>query len=203
MHAERGEHGAREEEEDDEGPPPGLVLSPAHGPIRDTGGYMGYMLAGRGRGALQKQAMGHFPRAPRAHAHLRRGARPGGAPAASPPLRRSPRLARRALPIHTSPNCPLPSFLRSWRDSRGISHTSLVLTERSASLGVPLGHGTARRQHSPAARSAAPGRGRRHPGVPPALAPALLPLQSPPPQNTYMGCAPSHRGQPCTPPAPL
>lgn len=72
-----------------------------------------------------------------------------------PPCR-SPRLARQALPIQTSPNCPLPSFLRSWRDSRGISHMSLVLTERSASLGVPLWHGTARRQHSPAVRSATP-----------------------------------------------
>lgn len=71
-----------------------------------------------------------------------------------PPASCLPWLAHQALPIQTSPNCPFPSFLRSWRDSRGISHTSLVLTERSASLGVPLWHGTARRQHSPAARSA-------------------------------------------------
>lgn len=28
------------------------------------------------------------------------------------------------LPIHTSPNCPLPSFFTSFRDSRGISHSS-------------------------------------------------------------------------------
>lgn len=57
------------------------------------------------------------------------------------------------LPIHTSPNCPLPSFLMSCRDSRGISQTSLVLTDRSASLGIPLWHGTAKRQQSPAALS--------------------------------------------------
>lgn len=77
---------------------------------------------------------------------------PHGAGGSPPPLpARAP--AAQGLPIQTSPNCPLPSFLRSCSDSRGISHTSLVLTDRSASLGIPLWHGTTRRQHSPAARS--------------------------------------------------
>lgn len=107
----------------------------------------------------------------------------------------SPWLAQQALPIQTSPNCPFPSFLRSWRDSRGISHTSLVLTERSASLGVPLWHGTARRQHSPAARSAA-GAGDRGQGSMWAWnSPALCPL--PPPQTS-----PGHRQHPNAAPSP-
>lgn len=57
------------------------------------------------------------------------------------------------VPIHTSPNCPLPSLLINWRDSRGISQTSLVLTDRSVSLGIPLWQGTTKRQHRPAALS--------------------------------------------------
>lgn len=57
------------------------------------------------------------------------------------------------LPIQTSPNCPLPSFLISWRDSLGISHTSLVFTDRSASLGMPRLQLPINLQHKPAARS--------------------------------------------------
>lgn len=57
------------------------------------------------------------------------------------------------LPIHTSPNWPLPSFLISWRDSRGISHISLVFTDKSASLGMPRLQLPIKRQHSPAALS--------------------------------------------------
>lgn len=57
------------------------------------------------------------------------------------------------LPIQTSPNWPLPSFLISWRDSRGISHISLVFTDKSASLGMPLLQLPIKRQHSPAALS--------------------------------------------------
>ena len=143
--------------------PPGLALSPVCGPIRNGG-------AARPR----RDATGHpglpgvTPEQGTGQTGVAQPVPPGRTPSLGgcqawgcphrPPLH-SPQLARRALPIHTSPNCPLPSFLRSWRDSRGISHTSLVLTERSASLGVPFWHGTARRQHSPAARSAAPGRG--------------------------------------------
>lgn len=58
-----------------------------------------------------------------------------------------------SIPIHTSPNCPLPSLLINCRDSRGISQTSLVLTDRSVSLGIPLWQGTTRRQQRPAALS--------------------------------------------------
>lgn len=58
-----------------------------------------------------------------------------------------------ALPIQTSPNWPLPSFLISWRDSRGISHISLVFTDKSASLGMPRLQLPIKRQHSPAALS--------------------------------------------------
>lgn len=54
-------------------------------------------------------------------------------------------------PIQTSPNCPLPRRLMSCSDSRGISHTSLVLTDRSVRRGIPLWHGTISLQHSPAA----------------------------------------------------
>lgn len=57
------------------------------------------------------------------------------------------------LPIQTSPNWPLPSFLISWRDSRGISHISLVFTDKSASLGMPRLQLPIKRQHSPAALS--------------------------------------------------
>lgn len=57
------------------------------------------------------------------------------------------------LPIQTSPNCPFPSFLISWRDSLGISHTSLVFTDRSASLGMPRLQLPINLQHKPAARS--------------------------------------------------
>lgn len=57
------------------------------------------------------------------------------------------------LPIQTSPNCPLPSFLISCRDSRGISHISLVFTDKSASLGIPRLQLPIKRQHSPAALS--------------------------------------------------
>lgn len=59
--------------------------------------------------------------------------------------------ARRHTPIHTSPNCPLPRRLMSCSDSRGISHTSLVLTDRSVRRGMPLWQGAISRQHSPAA----------------------------------------------------
>uniref|UniRef100_A0A671UCA2 Uncharacterized protein n=1 Tax=Sparus aurata TaxID=8175 RepID=A0A671UCA2_SPAAU len=50
----------------------------------------------------------------------------------------------------TSPNWPFPSFLISWRDSRGISHISLVFTDKSASLGMPRLQLPIKRQHSPA-----------------------------------------------------
>lgn len=62
--------------------------------------------------------------------------------------------ATRSVPIQTSPNCPFPRRLISCSDSRGISHTSLVLTDRSARRGMPLWQGTTKRQQSPAARSA-------------------------------------------------
>ena len=67
-----------------------------------------------------------------------------------------PRLleATGSVPIQTSPNCPFPRRLISCSDSRGISHTSLVLTDRSARRGIPLWQGTTKRQQSPAARSA-------------------------------------------------
>lgn len=58
-----------------------------------------------------------------------------------------------SIPIQTSPNCPFPRRLISCSDSRGISHTSLVLTDRSARRGIPLWQGTTKRQQSPAARS--------------------------------------------------
>lgn len=61
--------------------------------------------------------------------------------------------SHRSLPIQTSPNWPLPSFLISWRDSRGISHISLVFTDKSASLGMPRLQLPIKRQHSPAALS--------------------------------------------------
>lgn len=57
------------------------------------------------------------------------------------------------LPIQTSPNWPLPSFLISWRDSRGISHISLVFTDKSASLGMPRLQLPIKRQHRPATLS--------------------------------------------------
>lgn len=57
------------------------------------------------------------------------------------------------LPIQTSPNWPLPSFLIRWRDSLGISHISLVFTDKSASLGMPRLQLPIKRQHSPAALS--------------------------------------------------
>lgn len=60
-------------------------------------------------------------------------------------------LPERYTPIQTSPNWPLPRRLMSCSDSLGISHTSLVLTDRSARRGMPLWHGTISRQHSPAA----------------------------------------------------
>ncbi len=41
----------------------------------------------------------------------------------------------------------------SWSDSLGISQTSLVFTDRSASLGMPRLQLPIKRQHSPAARS--------------------------------------------------
>lgn len=59
-----------------------------------------------------------------------------------------------SVPIQTSPNCPFPRRLISCSDSRGISQTSLVLTDRSARRGIPLWQGTTKRQQSPAARSA-------------------------------------------------
>lgn len=62
-------------------------------------------------------------------------------------------LAQPFLPIQTSPNWPLPSFLISWRDSRGISHISLVFTDKSASLGMPRLQLPIKRQQSPAALS--------------------------------------------------
>lgn len=62
-----------------------------------------------------------------------------------------PEEKKRYTPIQTSPNWPFPRRLMSCRDSRGISHTSLVLTDRSVKRGMPLWHGTIRRQHSPAA----------------------------------------------------
>lgn len=67
-----------------------------------------------------------------------------------------PRLpeATGSVPIQTSPNCPFPRRLMSCSDSRGISHTSFVLTDRSARRGIPLWQGTTKRQQSPAARSA-------------------------------------------------
>lgn len=61
------------------------------------------------------------------------------------------RMQKRYTPIQTSPNWPLPRRLMSCSDSRGISHTSLVLTDRSVRRGMPLWHGAIRRQHSPAA----------------------------------------------------
>lgn len=57
----------------------------------------------------------------------------------------------RYTPIQTSPNWPLPRRLISCSDSRGISHTSLVLTDRSVRRGMPLWHGTISLQHRPAA----------------------------------------------------
>lgn len=64
-----------------------------------------------------------------------------------------PLSQRPPLPIQTSPNWPLPSFLIRWRDSRGISHISLVFTDKSASLGMPRLQLPIKRQHSPAALS--------------------------------------------------
>lgn len=58
-----------------------------------------------------------------------------------------------SIPIQTSPNCPFPRRLFSCSDSRGISHTSLVLIDRSARRGIPLWQGTTKQQQSPAARS--------------------------------------------------
>jgi len=50
-------------------------------------------------------------------------------------------------PFHTSPNIPAPSFCSSWRDSRGISHTSLAIV---IVCGFSRrGQGTVRRQHKP------------------------------------------------------
>lgn len=74
-------------------------------------------------------------------------------PSAYCPRRLPPQARLLILPIQTSPNCPLPSFLMSCSDSRGISHTSLVLTDRSASLGMPRWQLPTRRQQRPAARS--------------------------------------------------
>lgn len=71
----------------------------------------------------------------------------------SPPLPPTRIPSPLALPIQTSPNWPLPSFLISWRDSRGISHISLVFTDKSASLGMPRLQLPIKRQHSPAALS--------------------------------------------------
>ena len=65
----------------------------------------------------------------------------------------SPPPATQSVPIQTSPNWPLPSFLISSRDSRGISHISLVFTDKSASLGMPRLQLPIKRQHSPAALS--------------------------------------------------
>lgn len=64
-----------------------------------------------------------------------------------------PLSQRPSLPIQTSPNWPLPSFLIRWRDSRGISHISLVFTDKSASLGMPRLQLPIKRQQSPAALS--------------------------------------------------
>lgn len=77
------------------------------------------------------------------------------APAVTFPHRNT---APQFLPIQTSPNWPFPSFLISWRDSRGISHISLVFTDKSASLGMPRLQLPIKRQHSPAALSEREGR---------------------------------------------
>lgn len=62
------------------------------------------------------------------------------------------------LPIQTSPNCPAPSFCSSFRDSRGISHSSC----HQGFCGALDWHGFISFVHNP---SASPGRQREWGGL--------------------------------------